>query len=180
VYETTFVYSIDADDAIASVSDPWLQFARVNGASELTRDYVVGQTLWRFIAGLETRRLYEELFSRVRTLHKSIEIPFRCDSPNRFRFMRLVLDSASGDSIRCEGILIRAQERPFFSILDRAFPRSRGTLPICSLCKRILVSEERWLDVQDAIRDLDLFESASLPELDYVVCDACRSLSRQA
>ena len=177
--EPTLVYSIDAEDSVASVSDSWLEFARNNRAPELTRDRVLGQTLWRFIAGQETRRLYEELFSRVRTFHKSIEIPFRCDSPDRFRFMHLILDSASQDSIRCEGILIREQERPFFSILDRAFPRTNVTLPMCSLCKRILVFGARWLEVQDAIRELDLFESVSLPELENVVCDDCGALDQR-
>jgi hypothetical protein len=44
---------------------------------------------------------------------------------------------------------------------------------MCSLCKRILAREARWLEVQDAIRELDLFDSASLPELEYVICDDC-------
>jgi hypothetical protein len=176
LYDTTYAYSIDADDAVASVSDAWLEFARNNRAPELTRDYVVGQTLWRFIAGRETRRLYEELFARVRVFHKPIEIPFRCDSPDRFRFMRLILGSASQDSIKCEGILIREQERPFFSILDRAFPRTKASLPMCSLCKRILVFGARWVEPQDAIRELDLFDSASPPEIEYLICDDCESL----
>ena len=52
-----FAYSIDRQDALTSVSDSWLEFARENGAKKLTRDFVVGQPLWRFIAGRETRLL---------------------------------------------------------------------------------------------------------------------------
>jgi hypothetical protein len=168
--DRSFDYSIDRNDAIASVSDAWLEFARENRASELTRDFVLGQPLWRFIAGRETRLLYEELFRKVRTGAQSIELPFRCDSPDRFRFMRLDLRPGQRDAIDCRGILIREQERPFFSLLDRLFPRRKGTLSMCSLCKRLFVFDTQWLELEDAIRKLDLLESAALPEIQYAVC----------
>ena len=63
--EREFSYSIDRDDTIASVSDSWLEFARENQASELTRDRVVGRRLWSFIAGRETRLLYEDVFLKL-------------------------------------------------------------------------------------------------------------------
>jgi hypothetical protein len=175
VDDDTFVYSIDSDDTVASVSDAWLEFARRNRAGELTREYVLSQSLWRFIDGRETRQLYETLFDRVRTGHEPIELPFRCDSPDRFRFMRLVLRPAPQDSIRCEAHLLREQQRPVVPILDRAFPRSKSRLPICSLCKRVFAFGARWLELEDAIGELDLFESAKLPELDHVVCGDCAS-----
>ena len=35
---STFEYAIDEDDTLVSVSEPWLRFARENGAPELTRE----------------------------------------------------------------------------------------------------------------------------------------------
>lgn len=177
--ERTFAYSIDREDIVTSVSDSWVEFARENRAPELTRDHVVGQCLWQFVGGRETRLLYEDLFLRVRTRTGSIKLPFRCDSPDRFRFMRLVLESGPRDSIECRGILVREQERPFFSILAKAFPRTDATLPMCSLCKRIYAFGTQWLDTEDAIRQLDLFESPKLPQLEYTVCDECAAMNRQ-
>ncbi len=174
-----FDYSIDRDDAIASVDDAWLEFARANRAPELTRDFVVGQPLWRFIAGDETQLLYRDLFQQVRTRSKAIELPFRCDSPDRFRFMQLTIAPGPDDSIQLRGVLVREQERPALSILDRAFPRTRTTLPICSLCKKIYVFEARWVELEDAIRQLELFDSRSLPALRHSVCDACASAGRR-
>ncbi len=171
--ERAFAYSIDAKDTIVSLSDAWLEFARENRASELTRERVIGQPLWSFVSGWETRRLYEEVFVRVRSRKQSIELPFRCDSPDCFRFMRLLLSPGSGDGVECMGILVREQQRPFFSILDRAFPRTSTSLPMCSLCKRIYVFGARWLELEDAIRELDLFGHTRLPRIDYVVCDGC-------
>ena len=50
---------------------------------------------------------------------------------------------------------------------------------MCSLCKKVLTFGARWIEVEDAIRDLDLFDSARLPELDYVVCDHCTRPQRR-
>lgn len=174
--ERAYAYAIDRDDIVSSVSDDWLEFARENRASSLTRDHVVGASLWKFIAGLETRLLYEGLFRRVRRSAEIIELPFRCDSPDRFRFMRLALAPGTEDSIECEGILLREQERPYYSILDRVFPRSQERLTMCSLCKRIHAFDLRWLELEDAIHQLDLFDSAQLPEIDYAVCDECAAV----
>jgi len=176
----TFDYSVDQNDTVVSVNDAWLAFARENRASELTRDHVLGQPLWKFIAGRDTRLLYGELFRKVRTHRQSIELPFRCDSPDRFRFMRLALKPGPRDSIDCRGILLREQERPFFSILDRSFPRSPTTLRMCSVCKKLFVFDARWLELEEAIRELDLFESAALPEIEYSVCGVCASAPRQS
>jgi hypothetical protein len=178
VGERVDAYSIDRADRVASVSDSWLEFARANRAPELTRGHVLGESIWRFIAGTETRRLYEDLFLRVRTRAESVEFPFRCDSPDRFRFMRLSLEPGPRGSILCRGITVREQERPFFSILDRAFPRNASSLSMCSFCKRIYAFDAQWLDAEDAIGQLELFDSATLPRIEYAVCDACSSIRR--
>lgn len=171
--ERAFAYSIDARDTIVTLSDAWLEFARENRAPELTREEVIGKPLWDFVAGEETRRLYEDVFVRVRGRDETIELPFRCDSPDRFRFMRLLLRPWSGDGIECVGVLIREQQRPVFSILDRAFPRTSASLLMCSLCKRIYAFGSRWLELEDAIHELDLFGKSELPRIDYVVCEGC-------
>jgi hypothetical protein len=180
VAERTFLYSIEADDTLGSVSEAWLEFARENRADELTRENVLGRPIWRFIAGDETRRLYEGLFQRVRSGDEAIEVPFRCDSPDRFRMMRLVLRPGRQGRIECEGILVREQERPFYSILDKAFPHSDARLRMCSLCKRVHAFDLRWMELEDGIREMRLFDTTEPPELDYVICDACSARQEAA
>lgn len=179
VSDRAFAYSIQRDGTVASVSDAWLEFARENRAPELTREYVVGRSLWSFVAGRETRLLYEDLFHEVRTRDASIELPFRCDTPDRFRFMRLILRAGPEDLVDCEGILVREQERPYFSILDRAFPRTQAQISMCSLCKRVHTFDLQWLELEDAIRKLDLFDSSQLPEIRYTVCEDCGAIDRR-
>ncbi len=173
--ESRVSYRIDSRDRIVAVGDDWLEFARSNGAPELTQEAVVGACWSDFVADAETRTLYTSLFERVRASEAELSLPFRCDSPDRFRFMRLVISPGSNGTLSCLGMLVRDQARPFYSILDRAFPRSDRSLPICSLCRRIEVSADEWLEIEDAVARLDLFDSPRLPRLEQRVCTPCRS-----
>jgi hypothetical protein len=65
--EDIFIYRIDSNDIIISVSQNWESFARDNAwGSELSPENVVGHLLWDFIQDIEIRHLYEEVFRRVR------------------------------------------------------------------------------------------------------------------
>lgn len=167
-------YEIGRSDRIVAVGGSWLEFARENGAAHLTRERVVGRPLWEFVQGRETRELYEAIFGRVRRTGAPVSIPFRCDSPERFRFMRLDIVAAEAEgALELRGTLLREQERPFFSVLDRAFPRSRRALAMCSVCKRVQILGTHWVDAEEAVRRLDLFDAAEPPRLQYTVCDDC-------
>ena len=60
-------YRVDATDRINWVDSWWLAFARENGASELTADSVIGRSLWDFVSGADTRRLFKAIHERVRS-----------------------------------------------------------------------------------------------------------------
>ena len=46
-------------------------------------------------------------------------------------------------------------------------------LVICSFCKRIRVEEAQWVEVEEAVRLLELNEAWPLPQLSHSVCEAC-------
>ncbi len=167
----TYRYSIDADDAVSSVGPSWLDFAAENAAPELTRESVLGRPLWDFIAGAQTRHLYETLFERVRAGGR-LSVPFRCDSPDVFRFMRLHLAALPGGGIDFLSVLLRSQGRPRTSLLDSIIPRADYSFDMCSLCKRIFAFGE-WLEPEHAIARLGLFDVPSPPGIEYEVCDRC-------
>lgn len=168
-------YEIDAADRICAVSERWLAFARENDAPELTREAVIGRSLWDFIAGAETRDLYRPILRRVREEDVSLIVPFRCDSPIFQRWMRLVLTPGSQGAIRLDGVLVRKLERLHLGFLEPHAPRRPHDLPICSCCKRVKL-EARWLEAEDAIARLHTLGVEPYPELRYVVCRSCRSL----
>lgn len=173
----TCCYEIDGRDTIVSVDDAWLEFARRNGALELD-ERVVGHSIWEFIAGPPTRKFYEVLFRRVRSQRKDVLLPFRCDSPRAFRFMQLRIAPGEDDRIALQGALLREQARPHCRLVESMIPRSTVELPMCSVCTRVQILGTEWVEVQDAVARLDLFDSVEQPCLDYTVCEDCRALAR--
>ncbi len=166
-------YAVDAGDTIVSVSPEWLAFARENGAPELTEPAVAGRSLWDFIEGRETVRLYQAILQRVRTTAQPVVLPFRCDSPTLRRYMRLEINSQSRAGIQFDGLMEHVEPCTPLRLLDIQFPRSEKVLTLCSLCKRALVEPAGWLEVEDAAARLHLFEEKQAPQLRQTVCPQC-------
>lgn len=179
-------YRIDGTDHVVSVDDAWLAFAAENDAPELTREHVVGRPLWDFVQGSEVRRLLRLVLSRVRRNDVPLLLPFRCDSPDRRRFMRMALTPLPGDELRVDSILERQDRQPPIRLLDRRAPRSAQAPVLCSLCRRVeLPGQDRdrdhdWVEVEDAVVRLELFGAGPLPRLAHGVCPGCRGLVRVA
>ena len=165
-------YCIGADNRILQVSDEWLAFARENQAPELTRERVLGRSIFAFISGAETEYLYYLLLDEVRSRRRAVSVPFRCDGASVRRFMRLELSPLEGEVVLCAGVLLKEEPRQAISFLDAMSARSAEAITICSWCKRVRVGEA-WLDVESAVERLDLFRSRRLPQQNHGVCESC-------
>lgn len=176
---TNYTYVIDVADRVVSVGESWLEFARENDAPELTRERVLGSSLWDFVAGSETRVLYERLFASLRQDGRPRSIPFRCDSPMLYRFMELRLAPSERSGIQLSGVLLREQVRVYIPLLDRALKKAMYSFPFCSVCNRVFAFGF-WLETDEAIRRLHAFETSKPPALDPTFCDPCRSALKQA
>ena len=168
-----FGYRIDRDDRIVSVDVPWLAFARENDLSDLDEAAVLGRPVLAFISDAETRHLYELAFARVRATGRGIVLPFRCDSPTLRRYMELDISALSDAGLSLVGRLLWIEERPHVALLDVTTPRTRASLVICSWCKRVRMPDG-WREVEHAVAQLRLFDSALLPQLTHGICEACR------
>jgi hypothetical protein len=166
-------YSIGPTDRITSVNSAWLRFARENGTPELTAAFVIGKPLWDFITGNEARYLYRLVLERIRMNDTPVILPFRCDSPEIRRDMRLVISPLYEGNVQFDATLVSEEPRPSLALLDPAEPRSDQLLVMCSWCKRARVTEGEWLEPEDAIARLDLFGPPSLPQLSHGICDLC-------
>ncbi|MDH3212197.1 MAG: hypothetical protein OEM05_06905 [Myxococcales bacterium] len=173
-----FDYTIDGDDVVVSLGEDWLRFARENDAPELSRESVIGHCLWEYVAGEATCELYGVIFRCVRDERHTLVLPFRCDSPDRFRFMQLAIESGEGRELRIRGRLLREQVRPPLKLLDRLVTRSSDPLAICSVCLRVQILGTTWVEAEEAVERLDLFAFSELPPLDYRVCGDCVVLAR--
>ena len=173
---THYAYRLDGDDRIVFVSPEWLLFAQENDASELTADRVLGEPIWNFITGEDSRAFYASIFRNLRYRGTEIAIPFRCDSPTVVRQMSLTLRLLPREGIECDGVLLDSRPREPITILLRWVIRTTETIPICSLCRRLSVEGE-WLELREAVTRKGLNSIAPVPRLEETVCPMCNCLT---
>ncbi len=173
-------YQLDGEDRILFVSDEWLGFARENGAPALTRENVITRPIWDFISGASTRHLYELVFERVRSRQRFVTLPFRCDAPDRRRYMELGLSPLADCGICVVSRLLKEEPREPLRLLDSALARSDEFLETCSWCKRIRARDGTWLEPERAIERNDLFDAPRPPHLTHTACPECDERARAA
>jgi hypothetical protein len=44
---------------------------------------------------------------------------------------------------------------------------------MCSWCKKIDAGNNTWLEIEDAIKVLNLFTEERMPQISHAICDAC-------
>lgn len=166
-------YAVDDEDRLIRVDDGYYRFAAENGWEGAGDS--LGRSLWDFVSGHEVKKLQRLLLRRIREGVREVELPFRCDSPETIREMdiriaadrtgRVVLFSARLRSER-----EREEPQPLF---DPSVPRdNRDFLPMCAWCDRFLVEGE-WVEVEQAVRRLELFRRPEMPTLDHGICPRC-------
>lgn len=170
----TFIYQIDRTDTLVSVSDNWCSFADANAwDGSLRPGCVVGHRLWDFIQDMETKHLYQELFKRVRGGLSSRSIPFRCDSPGERRQFELLIEAQPDNHIQITSRILETESRPPVLLLDRTVSRSKKLVTVCSMCKKMKTSQEKWEEIEEGLVHLKLFEADRMPLLTHGLCPAC-------
>ncbi len=165
-------YGIDSDDLLVRVGGDWDAFSSGNDAPDLTESAVLGTSIWDHVIGAETRQLYQTLFRNVRRIGAVAEVPFRCDAPTRRRFMELEIVPLAEDGLDLNSRLIREELRDSVPLLDLRLTRGRDVLVVCSWCRRVSMPEGRWVEAEEALAELRLFEMP-LPRLSHGVCPDC-------
>ena len=170
-----FIHTVDAAGNIVAVNGEWVEFARENGAPELVREAVVGRAIWEFMEGRETRHISRLLLDKVRSTGKSLTIPYRCDSPDLRRFMEMELVPVDGGAVEFRSRLLDVERRDPVLLLDPHAGRGDEFLTICSWCRRARVASE-WVELDEAVKMLDLFSSAAPAQLTHGICQDCSRL----
>ncbi|MBD3670475.1 MAG: hypothetical protein HUJ29_06845 [Gammaproteobacteria bacterium] len=169
-------YHIDADDIIIYAEEaPWNEFAKKNGAADLTVSSILNKSLYGFITGHTTRHLTQLLISQARASAKAIQLPFRCDSPTARRHMQMHISPGGGTAgdIEITTCLIREEPRERLEILDASIDHSEAMLNFCSWCNKVEVHRGEWMELEDAVRALHLMENPLPPELTHGMCPSC-------
>jgi hypothetical protein len=167
-----FICRINAGDQIEFVDESWVAFAAENGMPWMTLESVRGQSLWHYIPDETSRAFYKVLAEKVRKTGRTLGVPFRCDGPDRRRFMKMFMVNQPDGGLEFHSVLLDEQPRPKVELLDTNFPRSEEMLTMCAWCKKVKAGG--WLEVEDAVRELWLFERSRLPQITHGVCPVCQ------
>ncbi len=162
-----FCYRIDARDYVASVETDWLNF---NGHPSRHRPPI---SIWDYISGYEVRHLFKMMFDTARGEHREVSVPFRCDTPTARRFMELKIEPLDKGGLSITGELIHKEIRDSVDLLADVERDPERYLEICSWCKRVDLGGDDWVEVEDAVRKLDLLSDTSMPTLTHGICFDC-------
>jgi hypothetical protein len=174
-----FVHRINDAGEIVYVNEAWLRDAREGGAPELKLEAVLGQCLWNTIADQETRELYIALVQRVRQTGQPVRIPYRCDSPTERRSLLMTILLADEGLIEFSSRLVRAEPRPSVALLEPDAERGDDTVSICGWCNKVDVPGTGYVELEEAIGHLGLFEEMPLPRITQVACPECGAAVRR-
>lgn len=169
--ESHVLYEVNARDELSWVGGAWERFALENGGDHLLPQHVLGRPLWDFIGDPTTRHLYKEAFVLVRA-GREVRFPFRCDGPGRRRQMLLTMTHAGGGAVRLHSATLWQQERGLVQLLDPRVLRLGDPLRVCAWCKRFKV-EDGWVEAEEAVARLGLFELPAPPPLTHGICEPC-------
>ena len=169
-----FIYRLDSEDRIVFVNDDWIDFAIENGLAGLTRENVVGKSLWELIGDRSIQQLYKTFFARLRIVEKTRRIPYRCDSPDCRRFMEMEIFSNGTGELELVNRIVKLEPRDTVDLLDQTAKRNQAFLGICSVCKKIRLRENQWYEIEDALAILGLARNGEpYPQLSHSLCNRC-------
>jgi hypothetical protein len=128
------------------------------------------------------QEFYHLIIARVRETGRPMTFALRCDTAEvrRMSFVRL------GRCTRAEQVCVEVingtrEESPHpvrLALLDPAAERGLDFLTICSWCKQVRMPDGRWVEVDEAMHELRLFEQRVLPRLTHGMCPRCADAVR--
>ncbi|MBE7558033.1 hypothetical protein HS125_03415 [bacterium] len=167
-----FVHTIDARDVIVEVNDAWRQFACESDAGELP-ERALGAVLWDHISDFETVYLYQAMVRIVREQGRRLKADYRCDSPRLRRFLCMEIVAMPERAVRFVSRVVKIEEREAEPLLDAHAARADWLLKMCSWCRKVLVGENDWREVEEAVRLLGFFQREPLPAITHSMCPVC-------
>lgn len=177
------IHIIDRSDVITHVNTAWISFARENGIPEARGEDYEGRSIWDFIEDETTSQLWRLIFDKVRTGRKVLRLHYRCDSPDRRRYMLMGIFPLPYGQIEMVNRVLREETRRPVDFLDPLVSHTWGPLAVCSWCKKLRVSPalperpecEDWTEIEEAIARLGLLDLPGLPSLSHTICIACKN-----
>ncbi len=168
------VYRLDSEYKIIFVNEFWTLFASDNHADNLCDQEVLGNSIWDYITDRETVELYKAILVKVAQENTVIRFPFRCDAPTARRFMEMQVSRLPNGSYEFASVILRTESRGFQPLLSAFGKKGDDFIRSCGWCKKIAVPPERWVEVEEAVQVLKLFNQSVLPQITHGICPHCQ------
>jgi hypothetical protein len=165
-------YTLDADDTIVTVAGDWDRTALANGGEAVLAARIIGRRLNDFITGDITRMFVHTMLMSARTLQREVSRPYRCDTPQLRRLMRMSIEPHADGRLDVHHWQLAQDPVPQpIPVVAAAGGSAAAFIKRCSMCNRIRVGQE-WVEVGSARQEPSLTGIASLMVV-YGVCPEC-------
>jgi hypothetical protein len=173
--DQVIIYWVDTSNRIVKVNQAWHELALLNQVDHLREKIVLGMPLWGFIRGREMQYLFEVMLDKVRQGLGPIVFPFRCDAPDRRRFMEQTIKKAGDGLVEVSSRLLKEELREPIALLaeENLGERSSQMIYCCGWCKKFELSAGQWVEAEHVMKELDLCAGASLPRISHGACPDC-------
>lgn len=166
-------YSLDENNFVIDVGGEWDAFARANQGENLTREHVIGKSLFDFINGLEIKTIYASLFDRVRSQKKVLSFTFRCDGPFNCRLMSLTIRPRPDQAVCVQTDVLEDTEREEIPLYVVGTPRTSETIAVCCICGNVKSMGDVWVPIEEESVRRNFPGQAALPQLSHGFCPNC-------
>lgn len=148
----TLSWRIDALGAIIDVHGDWDAFAKANEADALTKPNVLGKSLWEYLGDDSLKTVYKALVDKALRDKRPVEFPFRCDSPELRRRMRMRITPDEAGGVLFDSRIESVEERDAKLHYIRISTGRRAFFFMCGLCNRVRRPTGRdWMEIEVAL-----------------------------
>lgn len=165
------IYRVNDQDEIALVNEEWDRFAAANVGERFASAQVLQRSLWDFIIDPTTRELYRQVLKQIRQ-GRSLRFTFRCDSPTCRRLLEMHIAREEDGTVEFRTRTLSEVDRQSPILLESDIARSDELLRMCGWCKKVFVGDA-WVEVEEAVVRLQLFEHTLLPSMTHGICEPC-------
>ena len=168
------VYKIDRADHLIELADDWDTFAKQNDGETILREQIEGKSLWQFITHAETCNLYQSLAGKVRNNGGEYKVNFRCDGPDCRRHIELTLSPGHNSEVIFRSQVVGIEQRAPVPFPKSIAEEDKEFIQMCSWCKKIMIAEGHWAEIEVAIEKLSLFARIDEIALTHTICPTCQ------
>jgi hypothetical protein len=166
-------YRIDRNDRLEWVNEGWMLFAAANGGEALDLARVRGRVLWEFVSDATIVHLYRMIVQRLRAGGPPVRFHFRCDAPTMRRLSAMEISGDREGAVHFDVTPVLEQPQSARQRVEAATDRDAALLRVCAWCKRVEMPADTWIEPEDVVSALSLFDCATFPGLTHGMCPRC-------